>query len=385
MDGEPSIHSTTASRPAYDGRSALDDSASPESRVLLWTPGAAESLCQALHAIGLRSEACPSIDALCHAVEAGVGVVVLDADRLTAADCRCLQQTLAGQPSWSDLPLILLTTRPDARIASQARDRDGASWNALELFRATPANAVAVATQFALRARQWQYALRDQAAETVQVEQRERQRLAHLLHDHLQQLLVAARIKVSAIDRRQERADFRDAFREADELLGQALEVSRTLAVELCPPQLHEAGLVGALEWLARHAQQRHGMRVDVDIEPELKIPFAELDASQCDLTAVVFQTVRELLFNVVKHAHVDEARILLHHGTADTICITVADDGAGFDPAILQRQPASGCGFGLPNFRRRLQSVGARLEIASVLGHGTRATVTIPAASARP
>jgi signal transduction histidine kinase len=110
----------------------------------------------------------------------------------------------------------------------------------------------------------------------------------------------------------------------------------------------------------------------------------------------MLFHVVRELLFNVVKHADTNEADVRLRPAVpakpsdaqfsdaADVpgIRIVVADEGAGFDvDAMLAREPS---GFGLPDVKRRIEFVGGSLEIESALGEGTVCTIDLPNASIR-
>jgi signal transduction histidine kinase len=108
------------------------------------------------------------------------------------------------------------------------------------------------------------------------------------------------------------------------------------------------------------------------------------------DMRVMLFQLVRELLFNVVKHAGVDEARVYLGEehpsgggdgpdGGGDLV-LRVEDEGTGFDPATLSAD-STGTGFGLPRVTERLRLFGGRLQIDSAPEAGTRCTVRVPLA----
>ena len=113
-----------------------------------------------------------------------------------------------------------------------------------------------------------------------------------------------------------------------DELLNQSLDVSRSLTVELSPPVLYEAGLAAALEWLGRHMQETCGLAVDVEADPQA-------DPESEDLCILLFEATRELLFNVLKHAHTGNARVRLARSLArGEIQLVVSDEGGGFKPA---------------------------------------------------
>jgi len=214
--------------------------------------------------------------------------------------------------------------------------------------------------------------LRALASELTLTEQRERQRLATILHDSLQQLLYAARLNVGALRARVADEDLGEIVERVDALLGQAIHESRTLTVELSPPVLYVAGLKGALEWLARHMYERCGLLVEVEADPQVE-PESE------DVRILLFQSVRELLFNVVKHAGVKHARIAMARSPGGQIRLEVLDEGIGFDSENLAARETSGSGFGLFSIRERLELLGGRMDVDSASGQGTRVTVEAP------
>ncbi|MEW6752530.1 MAG: ATP-binding protein [Candidatus Latescibacterota bacterium] len=222
--------------------------------------------------------------------------------------------------------------------------------------------------------------LRALAGELTLAEQRERRRLARLLHDHLQQLLVGARFRVTTLGRVLDPGQ-RVAVDEVDALLDDAISASRLLTAELCPPILHDGGLGPGMEWLARWMGEKHGLTVDLVVEEVLPQP-AE------DVRVLLFEAARELLFNAVKHAQVRTAAVTVQRDGEDQVKVTVADDGPGFDPAALKPPGALGGGFGLFSIRERLGLVGGHLQIDSTPGQGSRLVLTAPldpAGSAAP
>jgi len=217
--------------------------------------------------------------------------------------------------------------------------------------------------------------LRSLASALTLAEQRERKRLAQVLHDNLQQLLVGAKYRLSGLSRSSDHAA-RQVGVEVEDLLDQSIECSRSLTGELSPPILHEAGLVAGLEWLAVWMQQKHGLNV------ELRTEAAAAPESE-DVTVLLFQAVRELLFNIVKHAGVQIARVDLSK-TNDHVQITVADDGAGFDPRTAMPGKDKTGGFGLFSIGERLNLMGGTMEVDSAPGRGSRFTLRAPHRSAR-
>ncbi|MBI3118637.1 MAG: response regulator, partial [Candidatus Hydrogenedentes bacterium] len=226
--------------------------------------------------------------------------------------------------------------------------------------------------------------LRAMATQLGSAEQRERRRLATDLHDYLAQLLVVCRMKLStatsaaapppatavkdaAMTCREE--VLRGTLHEMDELLDQSLTYTRTLVSRLSPTILYEAGLLSALRWLAEQFE-REGLEVEVQGSE-----FAAPD----DLAIFLYQAVRELLYNVLKHARVKHAYVLVDQ-RENEIHVEVADTGAGFPPESLLQVPSEEGRFGLFNIRERIEAMGGAFELDSAPGCGAKIVLRLPA-----
>jgi signal transduction histidine kinase/ActR/RegA family two-component response regulator len=210
------------------------------------------------------------------------------------------------------------------------------------------------------------------AVELIQAEERERQRIATLLHDDLQQNLVAIRFHLQAIhEQMSQPAELSDV----EQMLTSSIVLTRHLAHELSPAIIHHSELPSVLEWLSMQMRKRFGLEVHIKTE---RVPELESLA----LKAFIFRAVQELLFNVVKHAGVQRAQVHLT-GTDHELSITVSDEGAGFDPAILESSTAAS-GLGLLSLRERASYIGGRLFIESAPGQKSRITITVPLSLAR-
>jgi signal transduction histidine kinase len=211
--------------------------------------------------------------------------------------------------------------------------------------------------------------LRAMASKLAQVEQCERGQLAAILHDNLQQLLVAARIQISMVDQVLLPVKERNALSSANNIIGQAIADSRTLTVDLSPPILHGAGLRAALEWLATRMAELHGFTVNLSIDRH-----AEPQAKH--LRILLFETVRELVFNSCKHSGCASVRVKTAREQNDWMRVVVEDAGNGFDPQALSASMASGERLGLFSIQQRLADAGARMTMASQPGVGTRVEI---------
>jgi len=214
--------------------------------------------------------------------------------------------------------------------------------------------------------------LRRLAEQLTQAEQKERQRIAHILQEHLQQLLVGARYKLTLLHLR---GGEEEALRRVDQVLGEALETSQSLAVELSPPILQYAGLGPALGWLGEWMLEKHGLKAEVEVEPETRMPSP-------DIQALLFEAARELLFNVIKHAGVDQAKLELKEEAGQFLRLTVSDQGTGFDPTFPELNVRTSGGLDLFFLRERLRFLGGDLQIQSAPGAGTRISLTLPVAA---
>src|SRR5690606_2959992 len=157
-------------------------------------------------------------------------------------------------------------------------------------------------------------------------EQRERRRIAQILHDHVQQMLYGIQMRTYLIklDMPEEvQAKMQEHLAEMETLLNEAIHSTRTLTVELSPPVLKSEGLGAALSWLATQMHKIHDLRVELDLRCVPRMPSE-------DLRVLLFQLVRELLFNVVKHAQSNQARLVLQE-TESELVLQVEDSGSGF------------------------------------------------------
>jgi PAS domain S-box-containing protein len=214
--------------------------------------------------------------------------------------------------------------------------------------------------------------LRKLTATLVQTERRERRRLAQVLHDSLQHQLVAARYSLETLRDKSGEKVFEKTLLRIDGLLATSLETTRTLTTELCPPILYEAGLAGALKWLARWFGETHGLKVRIVADDE------DLRETE-ELRTTVFHGVRELLFNVVKHAKVNNAQVQMKHPREGVVRIGVIDKGRGFDSETMKSKEGEARGLGLFNLRERIESLGGNLVCESAPGRGTRVTLIVP------
>jgi PAS domain S-box-containing protein len=204
--------------------------------------------------------------------------------------------------------------------------------------------------------------------ELSETEERERERVAAVLHDDLQQVLAAAKFHLSRVSGGTASPEqSRKVVVEVKEMLKDAIEKSRHLSHELSPAVLRQGDLAEIFDWLAGQMQTQHGLAVRVEVGGGVH---ARSDA----VKAFMYRSAQEMLFNVVKHAEVKEARVRVRR-RGQYLCLSVSDRGRGFDPGEIQKTT----GFGLLSIRERVALLGGRMKARSARGRGTTFRVVVP------
>jgi two-component system, NarL family, sensor histidine kinase UhpB len=198
---------------------------------------------------------------------------------------------------------------------------------------------------------------RESARRALAAQERERRRIARELHDEVGQALTAV---VLLLDRagRSDGPEREDGVAEAREAVRASLEEVRGIARRLRPEALDDLGLRSALAALTNDVTRRTGLRVERRIAPGLP----PLDPEE---ELVVYRVAQEALTNIVRHAEVPHAELVLavRDGRVE---LRVSDAGAGFEP---DRAPD---GTGLLGMRERALLIAAELEVRSVVAEGT-------------
>ncbi len=220
----------------------------------------------------------------------------------------------------------------------------------------------------------YQQRLRDLAERLATVEEEDRWRISRYIHDTIVQNLSLSGIHLGSMVKPLDEADLddeSDKLRRVQALLDQAIEECRMVMYDLTPALLYELGLIPALHDLARQLEEKHGTQIVVEDDGRDQ-PLSP------QLRGFVFESVRELIMNALKHAGPCELSVFA--GCLDgALTIRVVDNGKGFDAARTTAHNDRHGGFGLFNIHQRLEGMGGRLDIESAPGKGTSATISIP------
>ncbi|MDH6195746.1 two-component system NarL family sensor kinase [Mycobacterium frederiksbergense] len=186
--------------------------------------------------------------------------------------------------------------------------------------------------------------------------------LAEHLHDGPLQTLLAARLELDEI--RERHPD--PGLDRVHAALQETAVGLRSTVTELHPQVLAQLGLTPAVQELLRQYENRPDLTVRADVE----------DVGHPKEQALLYRAARELLANINKHAGASAITVGLCR-SGDRTVLTVADDGVGFDPAIVAQAVAEGH-IGLASLQVRIEAMGGTMAISSEIGYGTQVAVRL-------
>lgn len=202
--------------------------------------------------------------------------------------------------------------------------------------------------------------------ELTLAEQREQDRLYVRLHDHVQPLLIAARLKLSTLTAKTAQEKSLEVAADVRELISQVIQTTRNLSVHLNPPMIRNGGLGQALMSLCGWMRATYGLKIALHCAPGI-------EPEDFVIRTLCFNAIREVLMNVVKYAGTEHVSIDLEVEDGGMLRVDVEDNGVGFDDRTRQH------GSGLDNVQRRFEMVGGSLNIHSEIGVGTVVTLRAP------
>ena len=318
------------------------------------------------------------------AIRHGMGTAVIAEEALSPASMRALACELTVQPSWSDVPLILLSSGPrEPRTLRSVRELG----NVTVLDRPVQVRTLLSAVEAALRARKRQFAARTEIAQRDQF----LAMLGHELRNPLGAIMFAADLltRTSALPSESERhARIIDRqARHLSKLVDDLLEVSRVTSGKVV---LEKRGvdLKEALQRCVSMFEERaKRQRLTLELHTEEHSLVVEADPVRLD------QVLGNLITNAIKYTPEGGHVSVSLERSDGCATIRVRDDGIGIDPETLPRvfdlfaqakqaiaRTQGGMGIGLTLVRHLVELHEGRIEAFSDgPGQGSEFVVTLP------
>jgi len=215
-----------------------------------------------------------------------------------------------------------------------------------------------------------QEGLHDYIGAITSAQEEERTRLARELHDDTIQAVIALKQRVQLAQKSVQDPSGKQFLKELETLAEETIENLRRLTRALRPIYLEDLGLVTALDMLARETIQNNHLTVEFHkTGQERRLP-REVELS-------LYRIAQEALNNMIKHSHATHAELKITYEDSE-IQMEVGDNGKGFNVPNSPTEFAPNGHFGLLGVHERVDLIGAKLEIESAVGKGTRLRVRL-------
>ncbi len=207
--------------------------------------------------------------------------------------------------------------------------------------------------------------------ELARTEQRERRRIAQFLHDDIGQKLALIKMNLQELENGIIDDCLKQEVKNMFTTIEKTIADTRTATFELCPPVLYEFGIVTAIEWLAQKMREQYELQIVV-----------ENHVGECKLNeehaSIAFNTIRELLLNVVKHSQATKVFVGFRREGL-FLRVNMMDDGIGFDMDKTEAKIASNTSFGMFSVKQQLSSIGGEFVYFSRPDEGVRIKLLFP------
>ena len=396
-------------------------------RVLIIAPVGRDAhvMAELLDQHGFEVMICASLEECAAHVQLGAGALILTEEALELGSVPHLFEALAVQPSWSELPLVILTTGGEPRLVRLLEMTVQAAGGVTLLERPVGTTTLIRSLEVALKARRRQYQVRDFLEEQrrselalrkaheqlgdrakqlqtlvasrtaklarsnerlrsemaqrealrrklLDAQEEERRRIARELHDQMGQNLTALNVGLKSLLDGQPRSGFGSRVRHLQELATQTARDLHRVAVELRPAALDDLGLVKAIRALIEPWSARY--RIAVDFEAG---QYKAAGVSS-EIETILYRIIQEALNNIAKHSGASRVALVLRR-TEEQVQAIIEDDGRGFDARVTSESRNGSGRLGLLGIRERIGTVGGYLKIESAPNRGATLFVRIP------
>ncbi len=214
--------------------------------------------------------------------------------------------------------------------------------------------------------------LRQLSRELLAAQEAERKKISRELHDVVAQMLASINLRLG--DLKQAAASntggFVKSITSTQQLVQNSVEMVHQFARELRPTVLDDLGLIPALHTLLKSFQRETGVRVRLSAE-------AAVGQVSGDNRTTLYRVAQAALANVARHARATRVAVIIHK-KADTVVMSIRDDGCGFQLEGGSRRKQTHR-LGLLGMKERLEMVGGSLSLTSTLGKGTTVAARVP------
>lgn len=217
----------------------------------------------------------------------------------------------------------------------------------------------------------YQERLRSLALEMSLLEERERRYITIELQDNIGRTLSHCSDKLKELQDTVSSPALQTTLKEIRGLVLQSADYAKNLPYEFSTEILYNKGFEAAVQWLGGHFGQQYTLSFHFKDDRKPK-PLSD------ETSILLYQTVRELFMNVVKHAHADNLMVSIERDYKN-IRIQVQDDGRGFDISQLSSLKSEKDMFGLFSIYERLKYLGGQVQVESATGKGTCITLVAP------
>lgn len=190
-------------------------------------------------------------------------------------------------------------------------------------------------------------------------EEKERNRIAHELHDSVMVEFASVKMQLNALPQQYPEMAASENHKRIVQQMDRATKELRLTAHNLMPDLLLDEGLIQAMYYFCNNIQKTSGLPISFQ---HIGLPLPRFIV---DFEILIYRTVQEIIQNIIKHAAATKALIQIQYD-GEYLSITIEDNGRGFDRS---QEPE---GMGLRSIKNRLQMFHSQLDIKSVMGLGT-------------
>ncbi|WP_100615913.1 PAS domain-containing sensor histidine kinase [Confluentibacter citreus] len=204
----------------------------------------------------------------------------------------------------------------------------------------------------------YQVSLQNLTSEILLVEEKQRKEIAANIHDHLSQSLVISKMKLQDLRENEFLKDYVSDIDFVNTHITDALENSRKITYDLCPPVLYQLGIIDTMYWFSDKIEDQYNIKVEFTTNIDnLKLDDNELIS--------IYRSIQEIVMNSIKHANASLIHIDFKF-VDEGLNISVSDDGVGFNVDEKVSDKVLSSGFGLFTLKERIHNLKGTVNIIS-------------------